>query len=78
MGQYLISMTGKLQKALDIGDHAGALLANPSMLDCIALGLITARRNANGLNSWSLYFLSSSLDNKKERINVNSSKRNFW
>ena len=72
-------MTGKLQKALDIGDHAGALLANPSkLLDCIALGLITASRNANGLNSWSLYFLSSSLDNKKERINVNSVKRNFW
>ena len=70
-------MTEKLQKVYDIGGHAGVLPTNPSKLfECIDHTLLTAKINANGLNSWSLYVLSSCLDNKKERTKVNSSKRN--
>ena len=40
-GQCLISMIEKWRKAIDVGDHAGALLADLSKaFDCIDHGLL--------------------------------------
>ena len=76
--QCLRSLIEKWQKALDIGDHAGALLTDLSkVFDCIDHELLLAKPNAYCFESRSLYFLYSYLENRKQRVKVNSSYNDF-
>ena len=69
-------MIKKCWEAVDVGDHAGALLIDLSKaIDCIELLLV--KHNACGLDSSSLYFLISYLDNRKQRTKVNCSYSDF-
>ena len=71
-------MMAKWWKALDVGDHAGALLTDLSKaFDCIDRGLVLVVLNPYGLDSRSKYFLFSCLDKRKQRRNVNSSYSDF-
>ena len=66
------------RKAFDTGDHAGALLTDFSKtFNCIDHELLLVKLNFYGLHSRFLYFLSSYLDNRKQRTKVDSSHSDF-
>ena len=66
-------MTEKCRKALDIGDHTRALLNDLSkVFYCIDHKLLLGKLNIYGVDSRSLLFLFSHLENTKQKTKINS------
>ena len=66
--QSLRSVTEKWRKVLDIDGDARALLFDlTKTFDCIDQELLIAKLNVYVLDSWSLYLLTSIIENKEQK-----------
>ena len=71
-------MIKKWRKYLDNGGHVGVPLTDLSKaFDCVNHQLLIAKVNAYGVDTNSLYFLASYLEERKQKTKVGGSCSNF-
>ena len=75
---FLIAMTEKWRKFLDVGGHAAALLTDLSKaLDCIDHELLISKLHAYGFDTDALKCVYSHLKGRTQRTMINSSYSSF-
>ena len=76
--QCLIGMIEKAKSIMDKGGHFSALLTDPSKaFDCLPHDLLIAKLDAYGFKNDALYLIFNYLNNRKQRVKINSSISSF-
>ena len=76
--QCLIGMIKKAKRIMNKGGHFSALLTGLSKaFDCLPHELLIAKLDACGLKNNALYLIFNYLNNRKQRIKINSSFSSF-
>ena len=76
--QCIISVIEKAKRIMDKGVHFSALLTDLlKAFDCLPHDLLIAKLDAYGLKNDALYLIFNYLNNRKQRVKINSSFSSF-
>ena len=75
--QCIIGMREKAKRLIDKGRHFSALLTDLSKVDCLPHELLIAKLDAYRFKNDALYLISNHLNNRKQRVKINSSFSSF-
>ena len=67
----------KAKRLIDKGRHFSALLTDLSKVDCLPHELLIAKLDAYRFKNDALYLISNHLNNRKQRVKINSSFSSF-